>query len=174
MSLTPEQVAQKLWAATWGSRNHAPTDADKAYWTPDFWNALDAHGENEMHPPHLNYAYDRAIGWQSTGADVPPYGPYANPPSALMPVPPYPGTEPTPPTPTPTPAPAPTPEPVVPVSVLGDIVEQLAAVKATTDMTLLTVQALVALITGLKYPPYSGKVSVPFVGDRTITLTPVK
>jgi hypothetical protein len=171
MSLTPEQVAQKLWAATWGSRNHAPTDADKAYWTPDFWNALDAHGENEMHPPHLNYAYDRAIGWQSTGADVPPYGPYANPPSALMPVPPYPGTEPTP---TPTPTPVPTPEPVVPVSVLGDIVEQLAAVKATTDMTLLTVQALVALITGLKYPPYSGKVSVPFVGDRTITLTPVK
>lgn len=133
MSLTPDQVARKLWAATWGSQNRAPVDADKAYWTTDFWNALDAHGDS-MNPPHPDYAYDRAIGWQSTGADVPPYGPYAQPPTQLQPVPPYPGD---------VEANTGTSEPLVPASLLGDVLQKLAEISAVVNLNLLATQGIV-------------------------------
>lgn len=58
-----------------------PNAADYTYWVP-LYPGLQARGV-EIHI--ANYAWLRLIGWQATGPDMPFYGPFADPPSALLP-----------------------------------------------------------------------------------------
>ena len=145
--LTHAQIRQELWNARWSAYGQEPSLADEDYWVP-MWNDLNDHGELEMRPPVFNYAFKRAAGWQATGADVALYGDYAKPPTLWYIVPPYPDSvtlskAPSPSIPLP---PQNLPEPVVPVNVLADVLTQLAAIKATTDLTLLAVQGQSARI----------------------------
>lgn len=170
--LTAEQVARKLWAAVWGSRNRPPNDSDKSYWTTDFWNALDKHGTEEMNPPHPDYAYDRALGWQATGDDVPPFGPFAQPPTPLRPVPPYPGDT------QPSPTPTPTPEPAPPTDTDdGGLDGRLARMEAILAfISTQGAERLIALegkVDRLLQQPQVGSVSVPYLGSGKITLQPI-
>src|SRR5262245_14558911 len=86
---------RKLWRASWMSRGQAPDGGASAYWLP-MWDELDRHGRDEMRPPVDDYAFKRALGWQSEGADVPPYGDYAHPPTPYHEVPPFPDDVPRP------------------------------------------------------------------------------
>ena len=147
--LTSEQIRRQLWAARWAAYGQEPSLADENYWVP-MWNDLNDHGEIEMRPPVYNYAKKRAMGWQATGADVATYGDYAQPPTAGHAIPPYPGDEPfevpSPVAQPPFVAQPPEAEPVLPMSVMDDVLTQLAAIKATTDLTLLAVQGQSARI----------------------------
>lgn len=89
--MTTEQIRETVWTTIWQVYGHAPTAADYSYWVDQgkFQECLDR--GIEINDP--DYAVKRLQGWQSTGSDVPPYGPYANPPKPLFgPVPPYPSS----------------------------------------------------------------------------------
>lgn len=167
MALTADQVARKLWAATWSTRNRAPNEQDKIYWNPQFWNDLDRHGLEEMNPPHPNYAYDRALGWQAMGSDVPPYGPYALPPTPLQPVPPYPGDT--------QPIPEPNPPPISTEN--GTLDDRLARIEALLALVSAQGAERLKIIDGkvetLLRSPQVGTVSVPYLGSGKITLQPI-
>lgn len=167
VELTADQVARKRWAAFWGTRNRAPNEQDKIYWNTQFWNDLDRHGLEEMNPPHPNYAYDRALGWQAMGSDVPPFGPYAQPPTPLQPVPPYPGDE--------QPPPDPIPPPMTENGTLDDRLARIEALlaKAVAQGT----EQLAAIRTQLdavQRMSYTGSGRIPYLGTTTFTLDPVR
>lgn len=98
---------------------------DYEYWLSKY-DELDARGaEIGIH----DYAWRRLIGWQATGADAPLHGPYADPPSALLPY-----VEDTPvPTPTPGPSPVPVPSPVSTQVDLEPVLAVLAMINAKID-----------------------------------------
>jgi len=62
-----------------------PTAVDWAYWRGImpvlFARGLEVHYGGDDPGAAIRYAWDRLIGWQAGGDDVPPYGPYANPPN---------------------------------------------------------------------------------------------
>jgi len=78
--------ADLLIAAAFGdTADRAPTEADWAYWR-GVMPGLNARGLEIRYggddaAAGRRYAWDRLIGWQAGGADVPAFGPYANPPN---------------------------------------------------------------------------------------------
>lgn len=64
-------------AAITDSADREPSEIDYTYWRAHL-PELVARGQ-EIHIE--DYAWKRLIGWQAEGLDVPPYGPYAQPPN---------------------------------------------------------------------------------------------
>jgi len=108
MALTDKQIRDQVWQASWMTQGRGPADGDYAYWVPK-WPELEARGL-ELGDPE--YAFNRLLGKGATGADVPPFGAYANPPSAYRSVPPSPWAD----TPAPPRDPPPDPPPDPPAS----------------------------------------------------------
>ena len=105
MSLTDRQIRDQVWKASWMTQGRAPTDGDYNYWGAR-WPTLEARGL-ELGDPE--YAVNRLLGKGATGADVPPFGEYANPPSPYRSVPPSPWVDAAPPANDPPPSSPPAP-----------------------------------------------------------------
>lgn len=87
-----------LWTASWMSKGSAPTAGDETYWRDNSAGMLERGpqiGYRSKVFPEWDagraYRIDRMLGWQSGGADIPPFGSWANPPAAFHDVPPFPG-----------------------------------------------------------------------------------
>jgi hypothetical protein len=81
--MTEQETRRQIWIGTWRSKGHAPEDGDYVYWLREYPGLLARGLEIGYRSPNpdSDYAMDRLMGWQATGADVPPFGPYANPPT---------------------------------------------------------------------------------------------
>jgi len=129
MTLTDKQIRDQVWKASWMTQGRGPADGDYAYWVPK-WPELEARGL-ELGDPE--YAFNRLLGKGATGADVPPFGAYANPPSAYRSVPPSPWAD-TPPPPRPVdPPPDPPPNTDPPDGAASGLLQLLAAVERIVD-----------------------------------------
>lgn len=116
--MTDDQIRRQIWIDIWSSRGSAPNEVDYTYWVGK-WSELVARGIELGNP---NYADQRVLGMGAGGADVPPFGPYATPPTAAHPVPPYPGD-----VSVPTPIPMPLPLPDFPPAIAPWVTPQQLA-----------------------------------------------
>lgn len=124
--MTDDQIRRQIWIDIWSSRGSAPNDTDYAYWIGK-WPELVARGIELGNP---NYADQRVLGMGAGGLDVPPFGPYAIPPTAAHYVPPYPGDAPTP---VPTPLPLPDLPAIAPWVTPQQLAESEARILARID-----------------------------------------
>lgn len=176
-------LLRDLWTASWMSKGSAPTAGDETYWRENSAGMLERGPQiNHRSPvfpdwePGRAYRMDRMLGWQSGGADVPPYGNWANPPTPFHTVAVFPGDAPAPePTPEPLPSPEPTPLPDLP---LAAIVDRLEHIETFLRAVAVAVQKIVTAVTEIRdkqNPPYRGEVAYPASvrgGTRTMHLTP--
>ena len=129
MTLTDKQIRDQVWKASWMTQGRGPADGDYAYWVPK-WPELEARGL-ELGDPE--YAFNRLLGKGATGADVPPFGAYANPPSAYRSVPPSPWADTPAPPPSGNPQPDPPPNPDPPADTAGGLELLLASLSRIVD-----------------------------------------
>ena len=129
MSLTDRQIRDQVWQASWKTQGRAPIDGDYAYWVSK-WPELEARGL-ELGDPE--YATNRLLGKGATGADVPPFGAYANPPSAYRSVPPSPWVNSVDPPASSPPPSSPPPNTDAPEDVASGLAPLLAAVVRIVD-----------------------------------------
>lgn len=91
-------LLRDLWTASWMSKGKAYDQRDETGWRGYSQGMLDRGRELNYHSqvfpdlePGRAYRMDRMLGWQSGGADVPPYGNWANPPTPFHTVAVFPG-----------------------------------------------------------------------------------
>ncbi len=103
--MTTDQIRRLLWRWIYERQGDKPTDRDYVYWGVEEWGGLVDRGNQigyrspvDGYSGGLAYARDRVYGWQATGVDIPPYGPWADPSTPqfkskqfFSPVPAYPG-----------------------------------------------------------------------------------
>ena len=89
-----------MWDSFWATWGRAPEERDHIYWTQE-WNGLIERGRQINHrsqyrpelEPGLAYTWDRLIGWQAGGEDIPLYGPFGRTSKEYHEIPPMPGHE---------------------------------------------------------------------------------
>jgi hypothetical protein len=146
VTLTDKQIRDQLWKASWMTQGRGPADGDYAYWVPK-WAELEARGL-ELGDPE--YAFNRLLGKGATGADVPPFGAYANPPTSYRSVPPSPWADPLTVVPPPNPSPDPPPNTDPSDGVASGLAPLLAAVVRIVDGVETTATAMVRIANALE------------------------
>lgn len=119
--MTPTEIDREIYVAKWQTEGQDPNAADWYYWRGKAPELIARGIEINFgggSDPGRAYMREKLIGWQATGADLPRYGPYAQPPTVFHSVPDV----------APPPAPEPKPDPV-PAFDIQDVLVAIATIQ---------------------------------------------